>query len=298
LTWQLTHGIRFIDIRFALIKGQLQAYHGPINQRRTAAELFEEVYAFLDAHPSETLLCSIKQVRASWLIEFVWLQRKENAAVPLFEELMIHLILLEPKRWFLEDRFPTLGEARGKIILFSRYGRGANLGIHPSSWPDNVKRVFSSSAGGIQLYTQDWFVSRSGICTKSSSMLLARYFPPELLAIPEKFALITQLHLLRPPAPAFRLNFCNAASFLSGFPSTVALGIGFSFFGIEGINSRLFHFLQRAQEERESDEAGQAFMLDFCDQPAGLIDLIVSFNFRPREDQSMGRSAEKKGSLV
>jgi 1-phosphatidylinositol phosphodiesterase len=46
-------------------------------------------------------------------------------------------------RWFLEDRIPKLGEARGKIIMLSRFvidkSFGFPGGISPPIWPNNYK---------------------------------------------------------------------------------------------------------------------------------------------------------------
>jgi hypothetical protein len=175
--------------------------------------------------------------------------------------------------------------------LFSRFGKSNQsaccylarprcdtraVGIHPPTWPNNSKTIFSYSIAETKVYCQDW------------------YNPSGLLAIPEKFHAIERLCDLRPDRlPAFKLNYCSASAFLTGLPSTVALGIGFGFFGIEGVNFRLLRFLQ----DYEPPAGGQCFMLDFADQPAGLIERILSFNFRPGGPQSIGLD-EKKGSSV
>ena len=65
--------------------------------------------------------------------------------------------------WFLDNRVPRLGEARGKIVLFSRFGgdgsgwdRGLEgLGIHPTTWPDSSKEVFTWMCKDTLVRTQD-----------------------------------------------------------------------------------------------------------------------------------------------
>ena len=66
--------------------------------------------------------------------------------------------------WFLENRIPTLGEVRGKVVMFSRFGgNGAGwenglegLGIHPTTWPDSEKNGFEWELKGTLVKTHDW----------------------------------------------------------------------------------------------------------------------------------------------
>lgn len=67
--------------------------------------------------------------------------------------------------WWLENRIPTLGEARGKVVLFSRFGGDGwgwggteKMGIRPPSWPDNRKEGFEWDCKGVRIRTQDWYV--------------------------------------------------------------------------------------------------------------------------------------------
>lgn len=68
--------------------------------------------------------------------------------------------------WFLENRVPTLGEVRGKIVLFSRFGgNGAGwegglegIGIHPTNWPDSSPEVFYWNCKETLVRTHDWYV--------------------------------------------------------------------------------------------------------------------------------------------
>ena len=70
--------------------------------------------------------------------------------------------------WFLENRIPELGEVRGKVILFSRFGGdGAawpqgleGIGIHPTTWPDSSREAFEWELKGTCVRTYDWSVRR------------------------------------------------------------------------------------------------------------------------------------------
>lgn len=50
------------------------------------------------------------------------------------------------RRWFLENRIPTLGEVRGKIIMLSRFvidkSYGYPGGISPPIWPNSLKDMY------------------------------------------------------------------------------------------------------------------------------------------------------------
>lgn len=66
--------------------------------------------------------------------------------------------------WFLKNRIPTLGEVRGKVIMFSRFGGDGSgwedglegLGIHPTIWPDSEKYGFSWDCKNTLVRTHDW----------------------------------------------------------------------------------------------------------------------------------------------
>ena len=68
--------------------------------------------------------------------------------------------------YFLQNRIPQLGEVRGKVVLFSRFGGdGAEwdgglegIGIHPTTWPDSEKEGFEWQLKGTNIRTHDWWV--------------------------------------------------------------------------------------------------------------------------------------------
>ena len=70
----------------------------------------------------------------------------------------------QPDRWLLTDRIPTLGQARGKLVLLRRYedeaGLGARAGI-PLLWEDQgghedtALNIVMSDRGGYPLWVQD-----------------------------------------------------------------------------------------------------------------------------------------------
>jgi 1-phosphatidylinositol phosphodiesterase len=157
LATQLQSGIRVIDIRLAVVDSRLIAYHGAYPQRTPFQEILSTIHAFLTASSTsqETIVMSIKQ------------EDFTKTPVPEFSSRMHDEIFNGPggrDMWFLQNRIPTLGEVRGKVVMFSRFGgSGAGwengvegLGIHPSTWPDSEKFGFSWQCKDTLVRTHDW----------------------------------------------------------------------------------------------------------------------------------------------
>ena len=133
------------------------AYHGVVPQKVSFQQVLADVYDFLADPVSsrETIVMSIKQ---------------EDFTItppPEFSALVHKEIQLGPggtHMWFLENRVPSLGEVRGKVIMFSRFGGdGAGwegglegMGIHPTKWPDSSKEGFVWTCKNTLVKTQDW----------------------------------------------------------------------------------------------------------------------------------------------
>jgi len=131
-----------------------------------------DVYEFLSSPigQSETIVMSIKQ------------EDGELTPSGLFSEMVRDAIIFGPGggwaginaigstvnrgMWYLENRIPTLGEVRGKVVLFSRFGGDGSawpeglegIGIHPKWWPDSRKEGFEWELKGTRVRTHDWFV--------------------------------------------------------------------------------------------------------------------------------------------
>jgi len=165
LSTQLLWGIRVLDVRLAIIDGQLIAYHGVYPQRTPFSTIIASVHAFLTSPQGnkETVVMSIKQ---------------EDFAVhssATFSKLVKQFMMGNPGgwqepssgnkgMWFLENRIPTLGEVRGKVVLFSRFGGTGEgwegglegMGIHPSTWPDSSKEGFEWMCKDTVVKIHDW----------------------------------------------------------------------------------------------------------------------------------------------
>jgi 1-phosphatidylinositol phosphodiesterase len=159
LAIQLQSGIRVLDVRLAVVDFRLIAYHGAYPQRTPFQEVLSTIHEFLTAPSTsgETIVMSIKQ------------EDFNKTPLPEFSALVHEEIFNGPggpDLWFFQNRIPTLGEVRGKVILFSRFGgngdgwenRLEGLGIHPSTWPDSKKSGFSWHCKDTLVQTHDWCV--------------------------------------------------------------------------------------------------------------------------------------------
>ncbi|CAA7267006.1 unnamed protein product [Cyclocybe aegerita] len=322
LSTQLNGGIRVLDIRLAVIPPpspkeapltkdqQLIAYHGLWPQQTPFLAILNDVHTFLTSPIGcmETIIMSIKQ---------------EDFAVtptPLFSQLVRETIVQGPGgwddsqlsdsgvnrgMWFLENRIPTLGEVRGKVVMLSRFGgNGAGwegglegLGIHPTTWPDSDQEGFEWELKGTRVRTHDW------------------YNIPSFFKIPDKVERASA-NLIPPadsPGPVLPVTFFSAASFPFALPPTVAKGFGWPKWGlgIEGVNSRLGKWLldqlggetqsgtamtdvekgkvAALSEQKEPRIRGWTF-LDYYSEPEGgeIIPLLVECNFRGRKEGEEG----------
>ena len=165
----LQDGYRYLDIRLAVekrTKGEgtdlhLRFMHGPMKCKTGfwpwEANLYlenvlEDCYKFLEEHPGETIIFVVKQ-------------ESGDESVEEFQAVLNGYISEHKDKWLLKDKeLPTLGEARGKLVLFRRYadeaGLGADAGL-PLIWSDQGNKdevgqnYQTEDNGGFTLAVQD-----------------------------------------------------------------------------------------------------------------------------------------------
>lgn len=117
---QLEMGARLLDIRLALGDEGFITVHGISNCRsaknRNSALLtfdmvFNDIKTFLELHSTEAVVLSLNIGRGDKLDSFF----------PTFYRKFIEAY---SRIWFLENRIPTLGESRGKLVLIRRCDLG------------------------------------------------------------------------------------------------------------------------------------------------------------------------------
>ena len=113
VTEQLEAGVRYFDFRFKLLENTFLANHsicycrkqfGFWNPVLTCDDIVNECLDFLSHNPSETILFQLKEAESN---------SGENFYYLFYEK----YIKDSPENWFVENRIPTMGEARGRIIL-------------------------------------------------------------------------------------------------------------------------------------------------------------------------------------
>lgn len=214
--------------------------------------------------------------------------KPEGGDASLMQKLLFDFYIDDMHRcqWFLEPRIPTLGEARGKVVLFSRFGSSQEQpgGICPPIWPNNYKGLFSYDlpTHGQKVTTQDWF-----------SIGSLRY-------LDDKFELVKELlesGATREPY-TLALNFCSASTFPLALPPAVAKGIkGPRCLAVTGINVRVRDYVAAKLAASLDEESAAAkvsapfataqqglqavFALDFFDyaDAIDLVSLLIESNF-------------------
>ena len=126
LAGQLAAGVRYLDVRCRHLDDAFAIYHGPVFEQQAFADVLATVTGFLADHPSETIVMSIKQESVA------------EGTTRSFEQTFASYVAEDPARWYLGTGLPTLGEARGKIVLVRRFDATAALGIDASRWADNT----------------------------------------------------------------------------------------------------------------------------------------------------------------
>lgn len=126
LTEQLRAGVRFIDVRCRHLDDTFEIHHDIVYQEMSFDDVLAQVLSFLQAHPSETLLMSVKE------------EYKPEGNSRSFEQTFDAYVRKHPERWHLGTALPTLDAVRGKIVLVRRFAASAPKGIDASGWRDNV----------------------------------------------------------------------------------------------------------------------------------------------------------------
>lgn len=156
---QLEAGFRYLDIRLNEENGKLYFYHSfakcktgmlPWADALELEMVLEQVYSFLINHPSETILFVVKQ--------------EGSGDIALFQKTLQQYIEKNPEMWLLTNQVPTLGEARGKVVLFRRYADKAGLQVQSGialNWSDQggekfqAKNLVKEIRDGVTFYIQD-----------------------------------------------------------------------------------------------------------------------------------------------
>ncbi len=150
---QLDMGVRFIDIRGDLVGNTMIMMHNVIPQSMCFDDVLEICYEFLEEHPSETIIMSIKQETGEKYDEFAAYVEKT--------------ISENMDMWYVENEIPMLSQVRGKIVLMNRYEkRVTDFGISTYYWVSNES--FTVDNDSFSLHIQDYYCVEDGLEKKWS----------------------------------------------------------------------------------------------------------------------------------
>jgi 1-phosphatidylinositol phosphodiesterase len=110
---QLDSGIRFLDIRVGYTDNAFKLYHEDVYLNLAFGPVRDVCKDFLDAHPGETIILSLKKESQA--------PTDGNDNNVTFQDRFSAYVDQNPGLWYLDNRIPKLGGARGKIVLFRRF---------------------------------------------------------------------------------------------------------------------------------------------------------------------------------
>ncbi|CCH44829.1 1-phosphatidylinositol phosphodiesterase [Wickerhamomyces ciferrii] len=216
---QLKNGVRFFDIRVSknVLKSDeneqkdLIVIHGKFPVKLLGnvylKDVLSDVYKFLEQNRSETVIVSIKQEgNGEW----------DNDNDEFGNLIWDKYINPNKDRWYLNTQIPRIGEARGKAIIFRRFGvknedRKREFGIDAAWWTYNTT---NDDRGTIQV--QDW-------CELSSAEDISK----KAQYIKDLSKRAVEHNSTNSNDPKLFINFCSGSNFFDPncWPSKIAEGL-------------------------------------------------------------------------
>lgn len=180
---QLNAGVRFLDIRLSHYLDNLFVHHDVVHMGKCYADVLAVCSTFLERHPSETILMSIKDegrcdsalgrfapsrvfgksrgdpmnwvIRSNSFEDAFKARTWEHVEDPsLFYNLPSPLRGDGSVRKNLTAR-TTLGEVRGKILLLRRFEASPDVGFDLTYWPENMR--FRGIANPVYAVEDHWW---------------------------------------------------------------------------------------------------------------------------------------------
>ncbi|MBO5066456.1 MAG: phosphatidylinositol-specific phospholipase C domain-containing protein [Clostridia bacterium] len=202
---QLNIGVRFIDVRVEKTGNRLKTVHGiadcykPGERKNNLMleDVIADCKAFLKANPTESVFFCLKRDDGG---------SSEDAFEAFFDN-----YLQNDDFWYTENRVPSMGEVRGKIVLLNRCCAEAenekytdfNCGINLSGWPDLPKSA-EKTVAVVPI------PRRNGKSTEAYLLQDMYKLSPK-----KKWAKAVKPLLENPPeAKGFFFNFLTAADFI------------------------------------------------------------------------------------
>ncbi len=140
---QLNIGVRYLDVRTRHYGNAFTIHHGSVYQNQNFDDVLNVVIGFLNSNPSETIIMSVKE------------EHTPANNTRSYEETFKSYVAKNPDKWLLTDHIPTLGEAKGKIVLLRRFDMSQTpYGINATAWQENTTFNIQNAA---KMKIQDYF---------------------------------------------------------------------------------------------------------------------------------------------
>lgn len=255
---QLNAGIRYLDLRCGLRRDVLQMVHGPQLLGLTLDEVLAPVYDWLAAHPTEGVIVQLKR------------DRTDDSSTMHFSQAAMKTISARPERWRTADTTPAMGELRGRIQLFRRFGRAslAAYGVDVTTWKDNPTEPFTIHAEhGTRITVQDHYRHAS---PEPLPSLVANKTGEVVRLLDEAAGDAASDH--------WYVNFTSALEFNWHYqipPRQVAEGGWWGLRKEKGVNHRLGAILRAQSGTRRYG----ILAMDFPETTPGLISAAFMLNF-------------------
>ena len=143
---QLESGVRYLDVRCRHFHDHFEIHHDLVYQQMNFDDVLDEVLPFLEEHPSETVIMSVKE------------EYKADGNTRSFEDTFASYVAKAPARWYLDDAVPSLAAARGKIVLLRRFSAAHTGGLNGRPWGDKATFSIDNDA---HLRVQDQYEVKS-----------------------------------------------------------------------------------------------------------------------------------------
>lgn len=217
---QLNAGVRCFDFRFSYDNGTFFAKHsiasckksrGLFAHKMTAGDVVSCCIDFLKNNPTETVLFMLRDTTGSIGNGF-------------FSEFSFRYIESNPSLWYIENRIPTLGEVRGKIVLFR------NVSVDSGKFSDKNSGIdFRPPYIGTR-YVDDW---RTGeLCSIENGKAFANVHIQDSYKVEGEKKWGTVKRFLESEHNTNDFNVCT----------TSCVGLKNPYFNAKKINERLMNF--------------------------------------------------------
>lgn len=148
---QLNCGVRFLDVRLCKEDNRLKLVHNFINCRKGSGFGAPQLYfEDLISYCTDFLSNNTKEC----IVLFV---KEDFGSAEDFDELLLKNIARNSDSWYTENRIPSLGEVRGKMVLMNRYSKGGvdekTGGINLTNFPDQGENEGSYEVAALDSYS-------------------------------------------------------------------------------------------------------------------------------------------------